>query len=375
MQTIANKINDQFFGFTSFIDETKPKGVRVNLPSLDICNYILNNNYSATTFKYNRRKKSNAQKTKIIILDIDEPQGNYPTINDLRLKIKDLNHVLATTKSHQKLKNGVVCDRYRLLIFLSEDVENTKHYSDYVAQISNHLNLKHDCKCIDLGRLFFRSVEILSMNLDGQSFVTVRPNSITPPVLINKKLEYRMAECELPPEILKWVNKKELGQRIVNKREVLIRILICQKYLLTHNDLSLEFISNYLGIKRDTLKNWFDDLIKHGWLSIFSNDYGKGWKSKSYSAQGELAKVIMEYHGYKTRRDCYGEIALPVSIKDGEWNEVLFQCSFKFSLDDKPDIYINWVKTIDGWDKKTRLIQAHNSFKHMKKFILEQSKK
>ena len=374
MQTIINNINNLSFNFTTFINESKPKGLRVKLHAPDIPTYILNNNYSATIFKYNRRKKLNAQNTKIIVLDIDEPQNNYSTINDLQDKIKDFNHALAPTKSHRILKNGVICDRYRILFFLAEDVKNAKHYSEQVKQISNYFNLKHDHKCIDLGRLFFRSTEIASCNFNGKSFIPTAFTSETSTALIEEKFEYRLATCPIPKEIETWINRKELGQRITSKREKLIRMLICQKFLLSYNPLPLEYVSKYLNIKRNTLKGWLDDLIKHGWLSIFSDEYGKGWKSKSYSAHSELAKTIMSYHGYQSRRDCYREINLPNSIKDGEWNDILFLCAFKFSTDENPDGYINWVKTIKGWDQKTRLAQALTSFKSVKAYTLNLNK-
>lgn len=369
MEFFLNNITNQIFIFTSFINERSIKGVRSEVSTTDILKFIIDNHYSATKFKFNRRKQINAQKTKILVLDIDEPQLNYPTVEDVKNKIKDFNHVIATTKSHQVLKNGSVCDRYRILLFLSEDVETSKQYKEQVSQVANILNINHDEKCTDLGRLFFKSNQIISFNFSGYSFLPIRIDAQVEKIE-KAKFQYRLADCAFPAEIEKWVNKKELGKRIVAKREELIRILICQKYLLAYNGFSQDYMAKYLNIRRNTFKVWFDDLIKHGWLTIFSDDYGKGWKSKTYSAKGELADTIMSYHGFKNRSDCYSQVELPVKIKNGEWHKVLFLSTFKFSNDEDSTNYINWVKTIDGWDRKTRLVQAHNAFTCMKKILI-----
>ncbi len=223
-----------------------------------------------------------------------------------------------------------------------------------------------------MGRLFFKSNEIISFNFEGLSFV---PQVEISDLNLIKKVEpfkgYKIADCKLPKELEEWVFIKQLGERIVKQRENLVRMLICQKYLLAYNPLPQVYISKYLDIRRNTLKSWIDDFVRLGWLKIFSPDYGKGQMAIRYSAHGELSETIMAYHNFKSRRDCYGEVHLPVKINDGEWNDTLFISSFKFSSDLDNTNFINWVKTIDGWDKKTRLVQAHNAFAGMKKFALK----
>ncbi len=104
MEKSLDNISESLFYFTALINERITKGIKFELSVQEILKFIIENNYSATKFKYNRRKKINAQKTKVIVLDIDEPQINYLTIFDIKNKIKDLNHILATTRSHQILK-------------------------------------------------------------------------------------------------------------------------------------------------------------------------------------------------------------------------------------------------------------------------------
>lgn len=367
MDKIKQSIENNEFDFTSFINEKVNRGTRLALKGSEIPEFIINNNYSAIKYKFNRRKKSNAQDTRVIVLDIDEPQTNYPTLNDIKTRLKEFNHIIATTRSHQIEKNGVVCDRYRILLFISEAIANADSYKAQVNLIASYLNINHDKKCVNINRLFYKSKEVVSSNFIGNSFLPIEFNIIqTPP---KADFKYRIADCELPIEIQKWIYRKELGEPIMAKREQLIRILICQKNLLHYNPFSQVYMARYLNIRRNTFKTWFDDLITNGWLVIFSEEYGKGWKTKTYKAKGILEKLIMDYHGFRTKQDFYKEINLPTEIQDGKWHPNLFFASFKFSHDENSDNYIRWVMTLSGWDQKTRIQQAHNAFKDMKEYV------
>src|SRR5690606_36016887 len=145
-----------------------------------ILDFIINNNYSVRHFKYNRRKSKNAQKTNLVILDIDEPQIKYPDLNSRKEKLQTFNHIVSTTKSHQKEKNGVICDRYRTIFICNEFIKDARLYKRQVLDTAEYFGLKCDERCVDLGRFFFKSREIVSHNFSGISFervITLKPEN------------------------------------------------------------------------------------------------------------------------------------------------------------------------------------------------------
>ena len=73
-------------------------------------------NYSPFVFKDNYRKAENSTPTNLIIYDIDEGL----TLDKAVTLCADFKSLIVTTKSHQVEKNGVVCDRFRVIIPLDE---------------------------------------------------------------------------------------------------------------------------------------------------------------------------------------------------------------------------------------------------------------
>jgi hypothetical protein len=369
----AEEILSKKFFITTFTTHLVKRGVRNELKPNEIVDIILTSNIAFTSFKQNLRLKKNAKKTKIVVLDIDEPQEEYPTLDSVKERVKELNHLLATTKSHQIQKNGVVCNRYRLIIFFSEFIDDPCMYKNQINNLEKLLGLKSDSHCVDMGRLFFPSKEVISFNFSGKSLIPHKANPVlndsnTNPT--NKEIfKYKESNIELNQKIKDWIFVKQLGTSLVAKRERFIRILICQKYLLLRSELPQAFISNYLGIKRDTLSNWIEQLINLDLLVIADEEYGLGWKARSYRALNELSELIMKHHGFKDKRDCLSDFSLPLKINDGEWHRTLFIASFKFKSDPNPENFISWVKSISGWEKKTRLTQAINAFNSMKGYI------
>jgi len=369
MKVILKNISHNTYNLTGFNDKNQTLGSRVFIEASEILNFIINTNYSVRHFKYNRRKSKNAQKTQLIILDIDEPQINYPTLDSIKSKLKPYNHILSTTKSHQREKNGVICDRCRIILFCNDFIEDSELYKKMALDTAEYLGFKCDVRCVDLGRFFYKSVDIVSHNFNGNSFelLTVTKHEEKPEV--KKDVILWEANIELPKEIMDWIDRKTLGKRIVNARERLIRILIAQRELLIRFDISQEWFSEYLHIKRDTFNVWLQDFLENDWLSIANDSYGKGYKAISYRAEGLLADLIIKYFDYKNRRDAYNVINLPTQIKDGEWHRTIYLSALRFKNDETDENFIRWVQTIPGWDKKTRLKEAYDAFKCMKRYF------
>lgn len=92
----------------------------------DIHKLMLNSNIQYSNLKWNNGHKGSKQldmsSVDCIIYDIDEDL----TISQFQNLFKKYTYFLATTKSHQKKKKGLVCDRYRVIfpvINISKDFD------------------------------------------------------------------------------------------------------------------------------------------------------------------------------------------------------------------------------------------------------------
>lgn len=79
-------------------------------------------NYSPFQYNNNYRKEinSNLDKCNCIMLDFDDGM----TIDEAKLLFSQYKYIIATTKSHQKEKNGIICDRFRLILPTNRPFEN-----------------------------------------------------------------------------------------------------------------------------------------------------------------------------------------------------------------------------------------------------------
>lgn len=135
----------------------------------DVASIVVKNCWSPISWNGGLRKGDNFLEAGLCALDFDSP--NY----SLRQCITDHRgfiHLIGTTKSHQKEKRGVVCDRFRLVIPFMEVVNKS---ADYKSAIS-HAILKYqsDEACSDLARFYYPCKEIVSLSEDGQSFQVMR---------------------------------------------------------------------------------------------------------------------------------------------------------------------------------------------------------
>ena len=74
---------------------------------------ILKGNWAPAQFSGQNRRIKDATRLELLVLDVDDGC----TLSEALEVFKDFAHVVGTTKSHQKEKNGVVCDRFREVAF------------------------------------------------------------------------------------------------------------------------------------------------------------------------------------------------------------------------------------------------------------------
>ena len=130
--------------------------------------------WSPIIIKGGHRLEKNFLGSYICALDFDAP---YTPLDCAIAEFKDYSHIIATTKSHQKQKNGVVCDRYRVVLWWERLITDLAEYKFNLAkQIDNYYS---DKACKDGARFFFPCVDIVSSNGNGK-LVKVETPDIAP---------------------------------------------------------------------------------------------------------------------------------------------------------------------------------------------------
>ncbi len=354
--------------FTQFCAINKPKGKEKKLTKEQLLHFIINNEYSAVKFKRNYRRKKNFKETDILIFDIDDLQENGRNISDVSLALAGVNHILAPTKSHRVDKNGLICDRYRLIIFCDNVITDNKTYKFNFLKFIEEYNVTVDLRASDSSRFFFRSSHIHSYCFDQDNF------KVSKVVKEEKKKEfkYRISSIDLGSELLSWVNKHP-HKRCRRKRIQLIRLLMAQRNLIRRNELPQITIAEHLGVKIDTLGLWLKDLVNSGLLVHLDYiPWGKKYRAMSYKAKGALLLKILENFGLKSKKDHYmllDNVILPQNIEDGSWDVELFYSAKAFAFDKDDSGFIKWVKSLPCWDQKEeRVREAKHKWRSFRQY-------
>ena len=102
-------------------------------------------------FKNNYRKSDNYIQNTINSIAIDIDDGF--SIEQFKKTTQDLRYALGTTKSHQKPKNNVTCDRYRVIFPLQTYFNLSAYeYSLFMNEVNRYFNA--DLACKDVSRQF-----------------------------------------------------------------------------------------------------------------------------------------------------------------------------------------------------------------------------
>jgi len=153
----------------------------------ELVSYITKHPYSLGTFKHNHRSLDNFISCECIGLDIDNGLKDTAklTLDEATLAFKDYKHLILTTKSHQKNKNGVIADRFRVILYLERKIESIE---DYYAtwDALKKLYPAIDAQCKDASRFWYPSVDLISRRDEGTlvvpltSVTQIRPTQFRP---------------------------------------------------------------------------------------------------------------------------------------------------------------------------------------------------
>jgi len=146
----------------TLIDSDNVTGQLVDAVSMeDIASLVIKHTWSAGVFKDNYRNKNNFLYCDIIGLDFD----SNVTLNWAIDTFKEYKHIIATTKSHQKEKNGVICDRFRVILKLKYPIKTQEEFTATYLELMKLWPTDPACK--DASRQYFPCVEVIAGNNEG----------------------------------------------------------------------------------------------------------------------------------------------------------------------------------------------------------------
>jgi hypothetical protein len=95
-------------------------------------------------------------------LDFDTPETS---LDWAKKNFCDAIHIIGTTKSHQKEKSGIICDRFRVVLKFEVPIRNLKQYKYNMALYAERYNA--DRQCVDGARFYWPCNKIVSISQEG----------------------------------------------------------------------------------------------------------------------------------------------------------------------------------------------------------------
>lgn len=127
-----------------------------------------NKAYSFSIYKDNYRNKKNFKSMRCLGLDIDnDKNGQQMSLEDAKEVFKDYKCIIATTRSHQKEKNGLTVDRFRVILFFENDVTDAKEFIRTWYDLKSKFPAM-DPACKDESRYWFPSKEVVFVQKKGK---------------------------------------------------------------------------------------------------------------------------------------------------------------------------------------------------------------
>lgn len=128
----------------------------------DIATYVCNHAWSHCVWRDGIRHTANYLMSDIIALDFDHGM----TLDDAKWIFRGFKHIIGTTKSHTLHKNGILCDRFRVILVLSERITSHEILRTTMQYFAN--KYKADTQAVDAARFFFPCTNIVSINENGK---------------------------------------------------------------------------------------------------------------------------------------------------------------------------------------------------------------
>jgi KaiC/GvpD/RAD55 family RecA-like ATPase len=122
--------------------------------------------WAPSVFSGNKRRNSEFNYVDLLVLDIDEGC----TLQDARSYFSAYKHIIATTRNHQKPKNGEAArDRFRVILPLSTRIKNKDDFATTWQKAYSEWSFI-DAQCKDLARFYYPCKEVISVQEEGQDY-------------------------------------------------------------------------------------------------------------------------------------------------------------------------------------------------------------
>ena len=162
-----------FISYKAGLNEKDPTGFKAyRLPFDKVANMVKSaGQYSAVQFREGYRCVKNAIPfSELIILDYDDGVTLCDAVEMFRQYIG----IVATTRSHRKEKNGVVCDRFRVILPTRKSVKlEAVEFSKMMKEVIH--NYGTDKACSDMSRMYYGNPEAEVFFLDGYQLFDWEP--------------------------------------------------------------------------------------------------------------------------------------------------------------------------------------------------------
>lgn len=135
---------------------------------LNLYKVTKNFEYSSTNFRTNKRSNQFAIGVSSIILDFDE----NVSLDEAKNIFSEFHSLIVTTKSHKKKKQGIVCDRFRVILPLNYSIIDMSYYMNLMKIIVRHF--KADLACTDAARYYSPNAYQKTYYSQGNKFFDVR---------------------------------------------------------------------------------------------------------------------------------------------------------------------------------------------------------
>lgn len=179
----------------------------------ELAEFTLKWDWSPFTFKDGYRHASSWASCDVMALDVDNDGEQTCTIDEaiVQLQQEGLSFAILPSKSHGIEKNGIVADRFRILIPLSVTIKDKEIYQNTWYYLSNKYPFI-DQQCKDFARFYYKSKEFLHLE-EGKPLDPVL-ESIIPKALERPRLELMLNKGKLSRSTMEFVvNGIKSGKR------------------------------------------------------------------------------------------------------------------------------------------------------------------
>ena len=208
----------------------------------------------------------------VIVLDIDDGLS----IPEFQKKHKGLEYILATTKSHQKLKKNQVLDRYRVMI----PAINISHEEKIYFRSLELFSEDNDKQTLTKTASFLGNDEAIVIHNKGKVLDLYPYNEVAISQLEKEKSE----KLEIDEDYMTYNSS---NRKSVNEIKEELTFEVLADMLM---DLGYELRGNKFKLREDERTNSATISYK----SLVVTDYGDGW-------YGDIFSILMDYHSYTFR--------------------------------------------------------------------------